>query len=160
MSRQLTASDRTALIRLASELPKGSRERKAILAGLQRSPWALSKKECFAFMEGWFKEALRQANPNSLNDLDTMKSWQNVMVYATSDKAKDIVMADKFGPGGSSQYDRGPGRLVKNPPPLSLEAAQWWWEKKGNVQYTISRQVLASVAKRLRQDWPVSQGIR
>ncbi len=34
MSRILTASDRTALIRLASSLPKGSPERKAILAGL------------------------------------------------------------------------------------------------------------------------------
>ncbi|MCH8517578.1 MAG: hypothetical protein LAT68_14745 [Cyclobacteriaceae bacterium] len=36
MSRQLTASDRNQLIHLASELPKGSRERKAILAGLQK----------------------------------------------------------------------------------------------------------------------------
>ena len=32
MSRTLTASDRKALIRLASTLPKGSDERKAILA--------------------------------------------------------------------------------------------------------------------------------
>ena len=34
MSRTLTASDRSALIRLASTLPAGSAERKAILAGL------------------------------------------------------------------------------------------------------------------------------
>ena len=34
MSRKLTASDRKNLIRLASEMPKGSDERKAILAGL------------------------------------------------------------------------------------------------------------------------------
>jgi hypothetical protein len=33
--RKLTASDRSALIRLASSLPVGSSERKAILAGLQ-----------------------------------------------------------------------------------------------------------------------------
>lgn len=32
--RKLTASDRSALIRLASSLPKGSEERRAILAGL------------------------------------------------------------------------------------------------------------------------------
>jgi hypothetical protein len=36
MSRTLTASDRSALIRLASTLPKGSDERKAILAGLRK----------------------------------------------------------------------------------------------------------------------------
>lgn len=37
MSRKLTASDRKSLIRLASELPKGSPERKAILAGLTKT---------------------------------------------------------------------------------------------------------------------------
>lgn len=36
MSRPLTASDRKNLIRLASELPQGSPERRAILAGLQK----------------------------------------------------------------------------------------------------------------------------
>jgi hypothetical protein len=36
MSRSLTASDRSALIRLASGMPKGSPERRAILAGLER----------------------------------------------------------------------------------------------------------------------------
>jgi len=35
MSKTLAASDRTALIRLASSLPKGSEERRAILSGLQ-----------------------------------------------------------------------------------------------------------------------------
>ena len=35
--RTLTASDRSALIKLASSLPSGSSERKAILAGLQGS---------------------------------------------------------------------------------------------------------------------------
>ena len=35
MSKRLTASDRPRLIKLASELPKGSGQRKAILAGLQ-----------------------------------------------------------------------------------------------------------------------------
>lgn len=37
MSRSLTASDRSRLIRLASTMPVGSTERKAILAGLQGS---------------------------------------------------------------------------------------------------------------------------
>jgi hypothetical protein len=37
MSRSLTASDRASLIRLASTLPAGSAERKAILAGLKKA---------------------------------------------------------------------------------------------------------------------------
>jgi hypothetical protein len=37
MSRVLTASDRSALIRLASTMPSGSEERRAILAGLVRT---------------------------------------------------------------------------------------------------------------------------
>ncbi len=36
MSRSLSASDRSSLIRLASTLPAGSPERKAILAGLSK----------------------------------------------------------------------------------------------------------------------------
>lgn len=37
MSRTFTARDRSALIRLASSLPKGSGERRAILAGLKKT---------------------------------------------------------------------------------------------------------------------------
>ena len=37
MSRTLTASDRSSLIRLASSLPAGSPERKTILAGLKKA---------------------------------------------------------------------------------------------------------------------------
>lgn len=37
MARTLTAADRSALIRLASTLPAGSEERRAILAGLSKS---------------------------------------------------------------------------------------------------------------------------
>ena len=40
MSRNLTASDRSSLIRLASGLPVGSSERKAILAGLAQTKTA------------------------------------------------------------------------------------------------------------------------
>ena len=39
---RLSASDRSALIRLAASLPKGSDERRAILAGLVSDPLGLS----------------------------------------------------------------------------------------------------------------------
>jgi len=47
MPRTLTAADRSALIRLASTLEKGSPERKAILAGLGKMAygWSRSEKE-------------------------------------------------------------------------------------------------------------------
>jgi hypothetical protein len=41
MSRNLTAQDRSSLIRLASTLPAGSAERKAILAGLGKVAYGL-----------------------------------------------------------------------------------------------------------------------
>jgi len=44
MSRSLSASDRSALIRLASTLPKGSPERKAILSGLSKTKVTSSKR--------------------------------------------------------------------------------------------------------------------
>ncbi len=43
--RALTASDRTSLIKLASELPKGDETRKAILAGLNKIGMDFSSKE-------------------------------------------------------------------------------------------------------------------
>jgi len=60
MSRTLTAQDRSSLIRLASDLPKGSPERKAILAGLakvagQKTPVqiVLSSKFPLSTQEVW-----------------------------------------------------------------------------------------------------------
>ncbi len=44
MSRTLTASDRSALIRLASTLPKASSERRTILAGLDKKAWGENKR--------------------------------------------------------------------------------------------------------------------
>ncbi len=60
MARNITASDRKSLIRLASTMPKGSPERKAILAGLSRSArmaWSSdSGPEWFrAFLKGYAK---------------------------------------------------------------------------------------------------------
>ena len=51
MSRTLTASDRSALIRLASTLPAGSEERKAILAGLSKKArgYPRTDAEVFAY---------------------------------------------------------------------------------------------------------------
>ena len=58
MSRTLTASDRSSLIRLASTLPVGSPERKAILAGLAQTKVAaadLVDETYRAVRDRWFK---------------------------------------------------------------------------------------------------------
>lgn len=64
MSRSLTAQDRSSLIRLASSLPKGSPERKAILAGLSKVSSPRSNFEHRAlvediegYLERYFEEA-------------------------------------------------------------------------------------------------------
>jgi len=65
MSRSLTSSDRSSLIKLASSLPVGSPERKAILAGLAGSVTSEGKTassyrmEMFEELEG-FVERLRK----------------------------------------------------------------------------------------------------
>jgi len=65
MAKTLTASDRTALIRLASSLPAGSHERRAILAGLSKSAFGGTKmagrdphEEARAMIDDW-KKGLR-----------------------------------------------------------------------------------------------------
>ena len=52
MSRSLTAQDRSSLIRLASSLPEGSPEKKAILAGLAGKT-ASDRMEAFEEVEGF-----------------------------------------------------------------------------------------------------------
>lgn len=52
----ITASDRKALIRLASSLPKGSGERKTILASLKTSNMKVLEREMFKLLERHFPE--------------------------------------------------------------------------------------------------------
>ena len=54
MSRTLTAQDRSSLIRLASSLPLGSPERKAILAGLSRSGSDENAGIAYTSFESWW----------------------------------------------------------------------------------------------------------
>jgi hypothetical protein len=67
--RNLTASDRSALIKLASSLPEGSSEKKAILAALQGSPKAASGLSDFDY------EATAEARDylNMVNEIAILK---------------------------------------------------------------------------------------
>jgi len=69
MPRTLTASDRRSLIRLASTMPVGSPERKAILAGLSQSAGMLSSNidpdrvEGFNRVENMIKPMVKRNGP-------------------------------------------------------------------------------------------------
>ena len=61
-ARSLTAADRSALIRLASSMEKGSAERKAILAGLKGASTKVAEKDYMAwshdFLDWWNKDRI------------------------------------------------------------------------------------------------------
>ena len=82
-SRNVTASDRSALIKLASSLPAGSPERKAILAGLDKT----AKVDRFVGEIGGYLYAVQieGVNPQfaqaafgrQLDDLRLIEAWKN-----------------------------------------------------------------------------------
>ncbi len=80
MSRTLTASDRSALIRLASTLPAGSAERRAILAGLSK----VSFKEGQSVRVDMSHKAL---SSTAYNDLDPVGGDA---VVATKDEIRSL----------------------------------------------------------------------
>ena len=68
MSRKLTASDRSALIRLASTMPAGSPERKAILAGLKTARFSSSSEIMREWRSGESPEAQKGVLGSALAD--------------------------------------------------------------------------------------------
>jgi hypothetical protein len=56
---KLTASDRKALVRLAGTLPKGSEERRAILAGLKKAGQSPLLKGNYVYVESESVTAIR-----------------------------------------------------------------------------------------------------
>jgi hypothetical protein len=89
MSRNLTSSDRVILTRLASSLPEGSAERKAILAGLGESSSDSYRMELFEELESFVKR-LRQEP-----DWKTIRSKMNDALHllGRDEPSKDIQAA-------------------------------------------------------------------
>jgi len=99
MPKTLTATDRSALIRLASTLPVGSDERKAILAGLSKSALGGSKSLWMSLLKqlrfpGWVLADENSWNTPPINrsGLDAVwekkfevgqQEWSNKPVFAT-----------------------------------------------------------------------------
>jgi len=75
--RALTASDRSALIRLASNLPEGSIERRAILAGLIKSA------------DKWISKAIKR--PGRLHDYFGVPEGENIPVAKINAEIKKLT---------------------------------------------------------------------
>jgi hypothetical protein len=93
MARNLTASDRSALIKLASTLPKGSPERKAILAGLATD------------LVGADLIGTLKADVAELGRADTAKELKGAMRSFLFDVVRYLVEADLFSLDPSDQHD-------------------------------------------------------
>lgn len=73
---KLTASDRSSLIRIASELPVGSEPRKAILAGLQKAA-AVKAEEPYKEVEG-HPYTLRGGKPDTIKGVTNEKQLRDL----------------------------------------------------------------------------------
>lgn len=102
MPRSLTAQDRSSLIRLASALPKGSPERKAILAGLSK----VSAES--------FEEAVRGKkfkNPETGNDVSfgSLPKEEQAKLRAKFDKKKPSKSPEEVDSSYKNFLSSGPG---------------------------------------------------
>lgn len=85
MARTLTASDRRSLIRLASAMPVGSPERKAILAGLSKRGGLGKKVSLQEFIEG-FRPGTETRDLHMFGPLIDLRTWEDAMVAAGADQ--------------------------------------------------------------------------
>lgn len=92
MSRILTASDRKSLIKLASTMPKGSPERKAILAGLEKA----SRSRLLQKVRGMTNDERKRLSFKDMGALDQEQyrpAVDAIVRKVTSDIAEDINSA-------------------------------------------------------------------
>ena len=98
MARNLTASDRKTLIKLASTLPKGSPERKAVLAGLGRM--ASTRTAASETIKPRFKVALTDIQSNgdrSLRVKGRMTGQNNIGVEDATPFECTVSFAEMMG---------------------------------------------------------------
>ena len=109
MSRPLTASDRHSLIRLASTMPAGSAERRAILAGLKKA----SHKPVFAYKatDGkWYLAASVSPNWDGAEGVGPFRSLDDI-----EGSVSLLHLMKKHRSHGFSNYGE-----AEMPPPMSV----------------------------------------
>ena len=138
MSRKLTASDRSALIRLASTMEKGSEERKAILNGL--------------------KGAATKTAMNYHSDLNLARIEVNNRYI----KELARVIAKKI--GGKHYSERGNELItlepnqwleLKWPFPSAQELDVKWYDGEDTTKMSMKPRFVDSHANQIISDWGV-----
>lgn len=140
----MTAQDRSALIRLASELPVGSPERKAILAGVQK----VSRESALSKTAGWTGSSHEGSKADIIKYI--LKEFDRVIDYKSTRtalyvltevrgvKSIDVVLI-KGGPGDwmwkimnentHPYYYDCPITLINKADPPITEASRKWREE-------------------------------
>ena len=102
--KNLTASDRSALIRLAASLPKGSEERRAILAGLVKGDRDLGIADSYEVKGGGYTFAVEPITEAD-DDWETLRAGAvrftvfergSERVYAAMTKSAFATFADEM----------------------------------------------------------------
>jgi hypothetical protein len=93
MSKTFTASDRKTLIRLASNLPEGSAERRAILTGLSKSLPQGSQEKVARYMPAkdvWYKVIYPALQKAGISGPDAYEAAKEAIKIAYRDLDKMI----------------------------------------------------------------------
>ena len=140
MPRNLTASDRSALIRLASTMPAGSPERKAILAGLAQSLRGVydnaEVRNSAASDVKWKRLSAGKMQGWSYTDDDLVVQVLSVKKITTV-KDKNIPSWSDVTNDGE-MYADGIPELMEQAGRAEKDLAQWqrqgWWPKPVEVE--------------------------
>ena len=91
--KNLTASDRKSLIRLAASLPKGDKSRRAILAGLNKSAFYKLVPSDQPTPSGWVRGVFGGFHPKLVHSevYPTQMAIVNGIQYSSYDEAKDVL---------------------------------------------------------------------
>ena len=117
MSRRMTASDRSALIRLASSLPAGSDERRAILAGLTRArpaPRGQSLSDLGAYQSDWKQYSGKLPAKTVDAVFHSMSSVNGLRQKLDRSRADDEVV-DWMWPDMSNAYEEAVQEILRKP---------------------------------------------
>ena len=139
MAKNLTASDRKSLIRLASALPAGSPERRAILAGLQKAPVAKSAANATPAVEALMRDLGRIPGVDTVYITDT---WSDGYFQLR------VVLEPKEGPNALG------GRSGKT---IEFEYARGRWGKFFNIPNFAK--IMAAIRKMVKKSDLTIDGI-
>lgn len=146
MTRSLTAADRTALIRLASTLPAGSPERRAILAGLQESAFKTAaglntESDWQDFLNQQERYAPGGVYAQYVREYQTWKEKQGLRI--TRHDVDDVLSALIAGPGWDSgavqNLEREAFDLSKYAATEVLSGIKGWIESEDSLTPGMSK---------------------